>query len=199
MRAQLYLTLRPHGLYPARLLCSWASPGKNTGVGWISSSRGSSWPRDQTHISCIGRWILYHQVTSFCFLLKDIPSSFQLFTWVQNFLSVQDYIWNILQRFPSLIEEIQYENRKHNIFRKDKNKDHFSSTLIYESTLKVFKIDDFLFQNSYWRNLQYFGNNFHSLLEDLGYTCEAMFYKDRYISPSTSFSFHFTLKRFPKI
>ena len=26
----------------------------------ISSSRGSSWPRDQTHISCIGKRILYH-------------------------------------------------------------------------------------------------------------------------------------------
>ena len=30
----------------------------------ISSSTGSSWPRDQTHVSCvccIGRWVLYHQ------------------------------------------------------------------------------------------------------------------------------------------
>ena len=27
----------------------------------ISFSRGSSQPRDQTHISCIGRWILYHK------------------------------------------------------------------------------------------------------------------------------------------
>ena len=26
----------------------------------ISSSRASSWPRDRTHISCIGRQILYH-------------------------------------------------------------------------------------------------------------------------------------------
>ena len=26
-------TLRPHGLQPARLLCPWDSPGKNTGVG----------------------------------------------------------------------------------------------------------------------------------------------------------------------
>ena len=26
----------------------------------ISSSRGSSWPRDWTWISCIGRWIFYH-------------------------------------------------------------------------------------------------------------------------------------------
>ena len=30
----------------------------------ISSSRDSSWPRDWTHISCIGRWILYHWATS---------------------------------------------------------------------------------------------------------------------------------------
>ena len=28
--------------------------------GAISFSRGSSWPRDQTHVSRIGRWILYH-------------------------------------------------------------------------------------------------------------------------------------------
>ena len=26
-------TLQPHGLQPARLLCPWGSPGKNTGVG----------------------------------------------------------------------------------------------------------------------------------------------------------------------
>ena len=26
----------------------------------ISFSRGSSWPRNQTRISCIGRWVLYH-------------------------------------------------------------------------------------------------------------------------------------------
>ena len=38
-------------------------PGKNTGVGCISYSRGSSWPRDGTcifSVSCIGRWVLYH-------------------------------------------------------------------------------------------------------------------------------------------
>ena len=27
-------SLRPHGLYPARLLCPWDFPGKNTGVGY---------------------------------------------------------------------------------------------------------------------------------------------------------------------
>ena len=35
-------------------------PSKNTGVGDISYSRGSSWPKVQTCISCIGRRILYH-------------------------------------------------------------------------------------------------------------------------------------------
>ena len=29
----MYDSLRPHGLYAARLLCPWDSPGKNTGVG----------------------------------------------------------------------------------------------------------------------------------------------------------------------
>ena len=33
---QSCLTLRPHGLEPARLLCPWDSPGKNTGVGFHS-------------------------------------------------------------------------------------------------------------------------------------------------------------------
>ena len=31
--AQACLTLRPPGLQPARLLCPWDSPGKNTGLG----------------------------------------------------------------------------------------------------------------------------------------------------------------------
>ena len=42
-----------HGIFEAKLL-EWVA---------ISCSRGSSWPRDQTHlsrISCLGRWILYH-------------------------------------------------------------------------------------------------------------------------------------------
>ena len=30
---QSRLTLRPRGLWPARLLCPWDSPGKDTGVG----------------------------------------------------------------------------------------------------------------------------------------------------------------------
>ena len=39
--AQSCLTLQPHGLQPARLLCPWNSPGKDSGVGChFPSSRG---------------------------------------------------------------------------------------------------------------------------------------------------------------
>ena len=38
--------LRPHGLQPARLLCPWTFPGKNTGWVALSSFGGSSRPRE---------------------------------------------------------------------------------------------------------------------------------------------------------
>ena len=48
---------RPYGLQPTRLLCPWDSPGKNTGVSWRSSSRGSSWPGDRIGVSlCLLHW-----------------------------------------------------------------------------------------------------------------------------------------------
>ena len=46
-------SLQPCGLQPTRHFCPRDSPGKNTGVGCMSSSRGSSQPRDQTLISCV--------------------------------------------------------------------------------------------------------------------------------------------------
>ena len=39
-------SLQRHGLWPARLLCPWDSPDKNTGVGCHALLRGSFWPRD---------------------------------------------------------------------------------------------------------------------------------------------------------
>ena len=44
-------SLWPHGLWSSSFLCLWNSPGKNTGVVAIPFSKGSSWPRDQAHIS----------------------------------------------------------------------------------------------------------------------------------------------------
>ena len=43
----------PYGLQPARLLCPWDSPGKNTGVGCHPLLQESSQPRDQSLVSCI--------------------------------------------------------------------------------------------------------------------------------------------------
>ena len=40
-----------HGIFQARILES------------IAHSRGSSWPRGWTSVSCIGRWIIYHGAT----------------------------------------------------------------------------------------------------------------------------------------
>ena len=42
-----------HGIFQAKIL-EWVA---------ISSSRRSSWPTDQTHVSCNGRWILYYWAT----------------------------------------------------------------------------------------------------------------------------------------
>ena len=50
--AQYCPTLRPHGLYPARILCPWNSPGKNIGVGCHALLQGI-FPRTQgsnTHL-----------------------------------------------------------------------------------------------------------------------------------------------------
>ena len=61
--AQSQPTLRPRGLEPARFLCPWHSQARILECVVISSSRGSSRSRDQTHVSfvpCTGWQILYH-------------------------------------------------------------------------------------------------------------------------------------------
>ena len=50
-------------LWPTMLLCPWNTPGKNTGVGCHSFSRGSSWSRDWTLVSCIaGRFFTVWEI-----------------------------------------------------------------------------------------------------------------------------------------
>ena len=50
-----------HGILQARIL-EWAV---------MLSFRGSSWPRDRTWISCIGRWVLY------CWTTREAPKTLQ--------------------------------------------------------------------------------------------------------------------------
>jgi len=61
--AKLCLTLRPHGLKPARLLCPWDFPGKNTDMDCHFLLQMIFQPRDGTFVSCIGRQIPYHWAT----------------------------------------------------------------------------------------------------------------------------------------
>ena len=51
--AKSCLTLRPHGLEPTRLLCSWAFQARILEWVAISSSKGFSWPKDRPHISYV--------------------------------------------------------------------------------------------------------------------------------------------------
>ena len=57
-------SVRPHGLQPARLLCPWNSPGKNTGVGCHALYQGT-FPSPGSYpylscLTCIGRPVLYY-------------------------------------------------------------------------------------------------------------------------------------------
>ena len=53
-------SLHPHGLQPARLLCSWDSPGKTTGVGCHFLLQGIFLTQGMNLSILYHRWILYH-------------------------------------------------------------------------------------------------------------------------------------------
>ena len=57
-------SLWPHGLQPARLLCPWDSPGKNTGVAAISFSNAWKW---KVKVKLLSRaWLLATSWTAAC-------------------------------------------------------------------------------------------------------------------------------------
>ena len=57
--------LRPHGCLSGSSV-HWISEARILEWVAISFSRGSSWPRDQTWVFCIGRQTLYHWATRGC-------------------------------------------------------------------------------------------------------------------------------------
>ena len=65
---QSCLSLWTYGLHPTRVLYPWDSPGKTMEWVAMSSSRGSSQPRDWIWVSLLQllkcRWILYHWATA---------------------------------------------------------------------------------------------------------------------------------------
>ena len=80
--AQLYLTLRPNGLYPTSLLCPWDSPGKNTGMGCHSLLQKIFPTQGSNPVSFIAGKFFSHHVTCKYFL----PCSRSSFYFVSGFL-----------------------------------------------------------------------------------------------------------------
>ena len=71
-------SLRPHGLYPTRLLCPWKSPAKNTRVGSHSLLQGSSQPRDGTQVTCIAdRFFI-------TWAISEAPVEIIMIGWARN-------------------------------------------------------------------------------------------------------------------
>ena len=56
-RSVIFDSLQSHGLLPARLLCPWDSPGRNTGVGCHFLLQGSSQHKDQSQVSHVAGWL----------------------------------------------------------------------------------------------------------------------------------------------
>ena len=83
-------SLRPHGLQPARLLCPWDSPGKNTGVGSHALLQGIFLNQRSNPGLLHCRWILNHlshQGSPSRYEENNIPSNqstFILFSICEN-------------------------------------------------------------------------------------------------------------------
>ena len=73
-------SLQPHELYPTRLLCPWNSPGKNTGVVAISSSRETStWFTVNAHemlVTAVTITIVWLLSSESCLLLPALAVDF---------------------------------------------------------------------------------------------------------------------------
>ena len=85
------------GILQARIL-EWVA---------ISSSRGSSWPRDQIcvfYISCIGRWILYHCNTRIVDLVHLWPGSRVFFKMTLEPIYCMPQFSSVAQLCPTLCD-----------------------------------------------------------------------------------------------
>ena len=72
-RSVVFDSLRPCRPWPARLPCPWVSQARILDWVAITFSRGSSWPRDQTRVSCIkGRFFTIWATRKVCALTQGV-------------------------------------------------------------------------------------------------------------------------------
>ena len=90
-------SLQLHGLYPARFLCPWNSPGKNTDVGCLSFLQGI-FPTQVLNLGLLHcRQILYHlshqgSLITVLFIWKLTSKNIVLSKWINNGTSRQQDI-----------------------------------------------------------------------------------------------------------
>ena len=79
--------LWPHGLYPAKLLCPWDSPGKNTGVGRHALLQGIFLIQESNlSLLCLLHW----QVCSLPLVPPGKPKC-----WIRKSNTIIDYIYSL--------------------------------------------------------------------------------------------------------
>ena len=100
-------SLRLHELEPARLLCPWDFPGKILERVVISYSRGSSRPRDQTHVS----------LASGFFTLSHLGSPVYTHTHTHVYIDIYIYIYSFTHCFPLwFITRFEYSSVCYSLF-----------------------------------------------------------------------------------
>ena len=97
---------------------SMGFPRKEYWIGFLMpSSRGSSWPRDWTQVSCTGRWILYH-CTIWEALRRAITLNHRKFTITQSviFIEIMQCSSTKCQSFRGKHKAQHSENEDHGIW-----------------------------------------------------------------------------------
>ena len=77
-------SLWPHGLKPARLLCPWIFPGKNTGVGYHFLLQGIFQTQGSKPYLLHHRWILYYWAIRKAPIYVTYWWGFVLILWAEN-------------------------------------------------------------------------------------------------------------------
>ena len=106
-------SLQLHELQPARLLCLCDSPGKNTEWVCLPSSSRYSPSRDGTpvcYVSCIDRWVLYHQ--------HCLGSSEEFIVRVDYWQYLVDVLFKEFQKLDRILQDRQF-SRRHDSPRKN--------------------------------------------------------------------------------
>ena len=111
--------MRPYGLQPVRLLCLWDSLGKNTGVGCLALSRGSSQPRDWACVFTTSTtWEAPYCRILLCICCLPCPLSFlkwiDVYVWVCVSVSVCIFmllvIFEWIGNFPHIFSKFSIQS-----------------------------------------------------------------------------------------